>query len=71
MNYMEQVSKMLGLELEEEFNVSSFGSLKFKFTKNGIEYFHKPTEKWSDIGLLYSGVLYKILEGSYKIIKIQ
>lgn len=71
MNYMEQVSKMLGIELEEEFKVSSFGNRKFKFTKNGIEYFNEPNEKWSDIGLFYSGLLYNILTGSYKIVKIK
>ena len=35
MNYMEQVAKMLGVELDEEFNVDGFGDF-FKITKDGL-----------------------------------
>ena len=65
MNYMEQVAKMLGVKSYEEFNLSSFGSRKFRFTEQGLEYFHEPTEKWA-----LSGLLYRILEGTYEIVKI-
>lgn len=57
MNYMKEVAKMLGVKPYEEFNLSSFGGRKFRFTDQGFEYFHEPIEKW-----VPSGLLYRILE---------
>ena len=64
MNYMEQVAKMLGVELGEEFYLLGF-SYKHKITKNGMFFYHKENHKWyrtrSDLS--------DILTGKYKIIK--
>ena len=64
MNYMEQVAKMLGVELGEEFYLLGF-SYKHKITKNGTFFYHKENHKWyrtrSDLS--------DILTGKYKIIK--
>lgn len=64
MNYMEQVAKMLGVELGEEFYLLGF-SYKHKITKNGTFFYHKENHKWyrtrSDLS--------DILTGEYKIIK--
>lgn len=65
MNYMKEVAQVLGAKPYEEFNISSFGSRKFRFTEQGFEYFHEPIEKW-----VPSGLLYRILEGVYEIVKI-
>ena len=65
MNYMKEVAHVLGVKPYEEFNLSTFGSRKFRFTEQGFEYFHEPIEKW-----VPSGLLYRILEGVYEIVKI-
>ena len=39
MNYMEQVAQMLGVELDEEFNVEEYGDdYTFKLTKDGLRW---------------------------------
>lgn len=43
MNYMENVAKMLGVELNEEFKIGNF-PLLYKFTEQGL--FFKDNKKW-------------------------
>lgn len=45
MNYMEQVSHMLGVELEEEFNVYK-SKIVNKFTEDGIVSYSKDNQNW-------------------------
>lgn len=45
MNYMEQVAQMLGVELEEEFNVYK-SKIVNKFTEDGIVSFSKDNQNW-------------------------
>lgn len=45
MNYMEQVAKMLGVELEEEFNVYN-SKIVNKFTEDGIVSYSKDNQNW-------------------------
>lgn len=53
---MKQVAEMLGVELDEEFNIK-YSSFKFKITERGLEYFdgydnHWYTDPSTLIGLL-------------------
>ena len=37
MNYMEQIAKMLNIEIDEEFKIEGYDdNLRFKFTKNAF-----------------------------------
>lgn len=45
MNYMEQVAHMLGVELEEEFNVCK-SKIVNKFTEDGIVSYSKDNQNW-------------------------
>nr|DAW23054.1 MAG TPA: hypothetical protein [Caudoviricetes sp.] len=63
-NYMADVAKMLGVELEEEFNLNN-GETKYKFTENGF-YFHAPDGWWQCSNVL----LPRILRGNVKIVKL-
>ena len=45
MNYMEQVAQMLGVELEEEFNVYK-SKIVNKFTEDGIVSYSKDNQNW-------------------------
>lgn len=45
MNYMEQVAQMLGVELEEEFNVFN-SKIVNKFTEDGIVSYSKDNQNW-------------------------
>ena len=65
MNYIEQVAKMLGVELNEEFYISFNQGTKYKFTEcGGLEYFNKTIGKW-----MVSTGLFNILNGAYEIVK--
>lgn len=63
-NKMEQVAKMLGLELEEEFKLGS-GCAKYKLTKNGLMYYAEFKGEWDN-----SGRIEALLKGEYEIIKL-
>lgn len=64
MNYMEQVAEMLGVELEEEFNITGYDA-KYRFTEHGLEYFNDILREW-----VISDCLNDILNGSQEIVKI-
>lgn len=63
-NYMQDVARMLGVELEEEFKLNN-GETKYKFTENGL-YFLAPDGwwQWSNV------MLPRILRGNVKIVKL-
>ena len=65
MNYMEQIAKMLGVELYEEFNIDVYNCIKYRFTEHGLECFYEEDNQW--VRGLY---IYRIFTGEYKIIKI-
>lgn len=64
MNYMEQVAQMLGVELEEEFNVYK-SKIVNKFTEDGIVSYSKENQNW----MRTYGLLEKLLTGKAEIIK--
>lgn len=63
-NKMKEVAKLLGLELEEEFEIESF-RCKYKLTNNGLMYWSYLDSKW-----LFSTFFAELLTGELKIIKI-
>ena len=63
MNYMEQVAQMMGVVLEEEFNIKGDNS-SYKITKTGLYYFNEDKLCW----LKVFGLLERILKGDYEII---
>lgn len=65
MNYMKEVANMLGVELNEEFNINLHGSRKYRFTEHGMEDFHEPIGQWMTCDYLFS-----ILNGTIEIVKI-
>lgn len=60
---MNEVAKLLGLDLEEEFRVDGFQS-KYKLTKNGMMYWSDTDQQW-----LRSCWLEELLSGENQIIK--
>lgn len=64
-NYYEEVAKMFGVELEEEFKISNCANIKFKFTKNGLMACDNRKDKWY-LGLY---TFYSLLRGECEIIK--
>lgn len=64
MSHMEQVAKMLGVELGEKFRVEGFDD-KFMLTLTGMFYYDIEDSKWQE-----SLLIYDILKGTRKIIKI-
>lgn len=64
MNYMEQVAKMLGVELEEEFYLKGIRD-KHKITNDGLFYRSKKDGSW----FITSWTLNKVLAGKLEIIK--
>lgn len=64
MNYMEQVAKMLGVELEEEFYLKGIRD-KHKITNDGMFYRSKKDGSW----FITSWTLNKVLAGKLEIIK--
>lgn len=63
-NKMEQVAKMLGVELNEEFKLGS-GCAKYKLTKNGLMYYADFKGEWNN-----SNRIEALLKGEYEIIKL-
>lgn len=74
-NIMEKVAKMLGVKLEEEFNLRKMGTGKllkyyeknevYKFTNNGLITFLPYGQEWRQANLLR-----EILTGEYEIVKL-
>ena len=63
-NKMNEVAKLLGIELEEEFSIDGF-RCKYKLTNDGLMYWSYLDSKW-----LISGFLKELLTGQYEIIKL-
>ena len=63
-NYMADVAKMLGVEIEEEFKIDGI-ELKYRFTENGV-YCHVDNGWWQCSNVM----LPKILLGEFEIIKL-
>ena len=63
-NYMADVAKMLGVELEEEFKLDGIET-KYKFTENGL-YFYVSDRWWQCSNVL----LPRILSGNVEIVKV-
>lgn len=66
-NKMNEVAKLLGVELEEEFKIGKNGLIyeEFKFTVNGLMFWSDNHQDW-----FYSPKLEQLLIGYYEIIKI-
>ena len=64
MNYMEQVAHILGVELDEEFNLVGV-DLTYKISKDGMKVYHEIENEWR----YASPLLSDILLGKYKIKK--
>ena len=67
-NVMKEVARLLGLELEEEFNIENFGEVfsKFKLTERGLLYWLKTDRKWCGP----TDIPNRVLTGENKIVKI-
>lgn len=65
MNYMEQVAKMLGVELEEEFKLNDSDDYKYKITKDGMFMYSGFASDWFSANHILLGVLI----GKYEIKK--
>ena len=66
MNHMEEVAKMLGVELSEEFKIEGYsGNVKYRLTEEGLEYF-----SYDGKGFTISSTLNCLLNGEYKVVKI-
>ena len=66
MNYMEQIAKMLNVEIGEEFKIEGHDdNLKFKFTENRFLQSYGDVYGWVD-----SISIMTVLEGRAKIIKL-
>lgn len=63
-NYMQDVARMLGVELEEEFKLNG-RETKYKITENGL-YFYEPDGWWQCSNVL----LPRILRGNVEIVKL-
>lgn len=64
MNYMEKVAQMLGVELDEEFNLIGV-DLPYKISKDGMKIYDGINDEWR----YSSSLLPDILLGKYKIKK--
>lgn len=65
MNYMEQVAKMLGVEIGEEFKVDCY-SRKFKITDSGFYWYLEEIDSWHSIW----SIALDLLIGKSQIIKL-
>ena len=63
-NKMNEVAKLLGVELEEEFRIN-VSPLEFKLTKSGLLYWSNDLQMWER-----SRSIEELLIGQYEIIKI-
>lgn len=67
MNYNKQVAEMLGIELNEEFDINYMLSYRYMLTEDGLKFKDKSSDAW----LGYSSpVLSKLLRGDYSIVKL-
>lgn len=67
MNYYKQVAEMLGVELNEEFDINYMLSYRYMLTEDGMKFKDKSSDTW----LGYSSpVLSKLLRGDYSIVKL-
>ena len=64
-NKMNEVAKLLGVELEEEFRIN-VSTLEYKLTKSGLLYWSNASQMWER-----SRSIEELLIGQYEIIKIQ
>ena len=65
MNYMEQVAKMLNVEIDEEFKIEGYDdNIRFKFTKNAF------MQSCGDGWWFSSNSIMNVLEGYKKLIKL-
>ena len=71
MNYMEKISQMLGLELNENFHVKvdskTIIEYEYRFTEKGLMRYHKFIEQWDFA--IYDTFLH-LLDGKYEVAKI-
>lgn len=67
-NYYKEIAEMLGLELDEEFEITNNENIKLKFTKNSLKLCRKDVDltKWANTSLM---CLDKLIGGEEKIIK--
>ena len=74
MNYYKQFAEMLGLELEQEFNLTDVdgnikgnikGELTYKFTEDGLLYKSPTLVNWSKSS---SGTILRLLNCDYKVV---
>ena len=65
-NKMEEVAKLLNLELREEFKIQGL-SLRYRFTKIGLQYYSETEGGW----LTSNKLLPMLLQGEISIIKVQ
>ena len=63
-NKMNEVAKLLGVELEEEFRIN-VSPLEYKLTKSGLLYWSNASQMWER-----SRSIEELLIGQYEIIKI-
>lgn len=67
MNYYKQVAKMLGVELNEEFDINYMNGYRYQLTEDGLMFKDKSRTTW----LVYSSpILSKLLRGDYSIVKL-
>ena len=59
-NKMEELARLIGLELEEEFNIDDYG--KYKLTKDGLVHWSNVYQDWVN-----SGIFNDLLKGDVKI----
>ena len=65
MNHMKELAQILGVELNEEFNVKGLSYKKYKITKDGVFISYEEDNKWYKV----CDVVLDILTGKYEIIK--
>ena len=63
-NKMNEVAKLLGIELEEEFTLDE-GKIIYKLSDLGLEYWNNAKQEW-----VYSKMLERLLLGCYEITKV-
>ena len=66
-NYMAEVAKMLGVELEEEFHITGFPeNCRHKLNKEGLWHYNEERDWWDDD----SCALTRLLGGTARVIKL-
>ncbi len=62
MNYMEKIAQMLGVEMEEKFNIEDFKDCKFYISENGLQ--------CKGVELYCPEIFTDLIAGQYKVTKI-